>query len=216
MKRLCMFDLDGTLVYTIGDIAAALNVGLAECGYPALKESEVAAIVGYSTDYMFEHSVPNPETDDWRRVGRVYQSYYPQHCVDGSKPYDGVLKMLTTLKNAGVQMAVLSNKPHADTLHVIETLFPRDMFDIVLGRMDKFKTKPAPEALQFVMRYLNAAPGEALYIGDSEVDVRFAENAGIDCLSVSWGYRTRRELLDAGAARIVDDVGEIAGIVLSE
>lgn len=216
MKKLCIFDLDGTIVYTIEDIAAALNCGLTECGYPTLRIPEVAAIVGYSTNYMFEHAVPDAQSDDWQRVGRVYQAYYARHCCDHSTPYEGILKNLTKLKNAGVRMAVISNKPHPDTLTVVETLFPRDLFNIVLGRMDKFATKPAPDALRFVMEHLGVSPADALYVGDSEVDVRFAQNAGIPCLSVSWGYRTRQELIDAGATHIIDDADEIAGVVLSE
>ena len=216
MKKLCMFDLDGTLAYTIQDIADALNYGLAECGYPTLRIPEVEAIVGYSTAYMFEHAVPDGCADDWQRVGRAYQRYYEKHCCDHSYPYDGTLKMLTRLKSAGVQLAVLSNKPHADVLTVIATLFPRDLFSIVLGRMHKFAAKPAPDALQFVMEYLCVSPEDAIYVGDSEVDLRFAANAGIPCVSVSWGYRSRKALLEAGATRVIDDVGEIAGIVLAE
>lgn len=216
MKKLCLFDLDGTIVYTILDIAAALNYALTECGYPNLTVPQVSAIVGYSTGYMFEHAVPSGHAEDWQRVGRTYQRYYSRHCCDHSTPYDGVLRMLTKLKNAGVLLAVISNKPHPDTLTVIEKLFPRDLFNMVLGRMDKFATKPAPDAMRFVMEYLHTEPKDALYVGDSEVDVRFAQNAGIPCLSVSWGYRTRQELIDAGATRILDDAGEIAEIVLSE
>lgn len=211
-----MFDLDGTIVHTIGDIAAALNHGLEECGFPTLREADVSAIVGYSTNYMFQHAVPPAHADEWQRVGRIYKAYYARHCCDHARPYDGVLKMLSRLRNSGVQLAVVSNKPHPDTVRVIETLFPRDLFSLVLGRMDKFATKPAPDVLRFVMEYLAVAPGDAIYVGDSEVDVQFAKNAGIPCLSVSWGYRTRQELIEAGAARILDDAEEIAEIVLSE
>lgn len=214
MKKLCIFDLDGTIVYTLGDITAALNHALTECGYPTRTEAQVAAIVGYSTAYMFQKAVPDEQTDDWRRVGELYQAYYRRHCCDTSRPYDGVLKQLALIKNAGLRLAVISNKPHPDTLSVIETLFPHDLFNMALGRMDKFATKPAPDALHFVMDYLGAQPGETLYIGDSEVDVRFAKNAGIECISVCWGYRTRRELVEAGATRILDDPEEIAGAVL--
>lgn len=203
-------------MYTISGIADALNYALAECGFPTLTIPEVSAIVGYSTAYMFQHAVPPEHADDWQRVGRIYQEYYSRHCCDLAKPYDGILRMLTKLKSAGVLLAVISNKPHPDTLTVIQTLFPRDLFNMVLGRMDKFATKPAPDALRFVMEYFHADPSEAVYVGDSEVDVQFAGNAGIPCLSVSWGYRTRQELIDAGAARILDDAGEITEIVLAE
>lgn len=214
MKKFCIFDLDGTLVYTIGDIAAALNHGLAEYGYPAMTEPAVAAIVGYSTNYMFQHAVPENAGDDWKRVGESYQAYYKKHCCDTSHPYDGVLKTLIRLKNEGVRLAVVSNKPHRDSLHVIETLFPRDLFSLVLGRMEKFPTKPSPEVLRFALETLGAAPEDAVYVGDSEVDVRFAANAGLDCLAVSWGYRTRAQLTEAGAATILDEPADIPAHVL--
>ena len=162
MKKYCIFDLDGTLVYTIGDIAAALNHGLTACGYPAMTEAAVAAIVGYSTNYMFQHAVPEGAGDDWKRVGERYQAYYPKHCCDSSHPYEGVLKTLMRLKHAGVRLAVVSNKPHRDSLRVIETLFPRDLFSLVLGRMEKFPTKPSPEVLRFALDTLGASAEESV------------------------------------------------------
>ena len=214
MIKLCVFDLDGTIVNTIADLAAALNSALASQGYPTLSEAEVKAIVGYSTEYMFQHAVPAGHADDWKPVGEFYRSYYERHCCDLSRPYDGVLRSVNRLKAAGIKLAVVSNKPHRDTLTVVNRLFPRDCFNMVLGRMSKFATKPAPEALQFVLDYFQAGPQDAVYVGDSEVDIQFAKNAGVPCISVCWGYRSRAELIENGAARILDDPEEIASAVL--
>lgn len=216
MKQLCIFDLDGTLVYTLDDIAEALNMALKSCELPELPAYRVSAIVGHSTKYMFQHAVPEDRSDEWERVGRYYDAYYERHCCDASHPYEGILGVMAALKKAGLRLAVVSNKPHRDTLSVINTLFPRDTFSLVLGRMERFATKPSPEPLAFVLDYFGVACADAVYVGDSEVDVAFARNAGVDCLSVAWGYRTRQELVDAGAQRILDDPQEIADVLLAK
>ncbi len=214
-KQLCVFDLDGTLVNTLGDLAAALNMALQSRGMPALPDHRVCAIVGHSTQYMFQHAVPEDRYDEWEDVGKAYDAVYAKHCCDTSRPYEGVLRMLGRLKKAGLKLAVVSNKPHRDTLTVVRTLFPRDSFHLVLGRMDRFATKPAPGPLNFVLEYFGVPPAGAVYVGDSEVDVAFAANAGVACLSTAWGFRTRQELLDAGAAKILDDPQEVADILLN-
>lgn len=216
MKKLCVFDLDGTLVNTLDDLVVALNVALADSGLRSLNEAQVAAIVGYSTRYMFEHAVPEGREDCVDAVTAAYEAYYPKHCCEKSAPYAGVLDLLAALKAAGMLLAVVSNKPHKNTIAVVNTMFPRDTFQMVLGRMNRFPTKPAPEALHFVLEYLGIAKEDAVYIGDSEVDVQFAKNTGMDCISVSWGFRSKQELIDAGATRIVDDVGALHRVLLRE
>ncbi|MEG1525432.1 MAG: HAD family hydrolase [Clostridia bacterium] len=214
MIQLAIFDLDGTLVNTIGDLAYALNHALETCGLPTLTQTEVEAIVGYSTIYMFQHAVAEEHKDDWQAVGEAYNAYYPKHCCDHARPYDGILHVLNRLKAAGIKLAVVSNKPHRDTLTVVETLFPKDLFSMVLGRMEKFATKPDPEPLHFVLDYFGCKPEDAVYIGDSEVDVRFAKNANMPCISVLWGYRTQAVLVEAGATKMVDEVDDICKLLL--
>ena len=208
-KGLCVFDLDGTLVNTLGDLAEALNFGLSSCGLPTLAEHQVSAIVGHSTKYMFQHAVPAGKEDQAEAVGQGYRAYYAKHCCDTSLPYDGIIKCLTTLKAAGLKLAVASNKPHSDVVRIVNTLFPKDLFSLVLGQSQRFPLKPAPEPLQFVLDFFNAPKEAAVYIGDSEVDVDFANNTGLQCLSVCWGFRTRQELVDAGAQTILDEPAEL-------
>lgn len=215
-KTICLFDLDGTLVDTLGDIAASLNVALTSLRMPALSVAQTSAIVGHSTKYMFEHAVPQDRSAEWEQVGEIYNAHYIRHCCDSSRPYEGVVETVSALKNAGVLLAVVTNKPHAMAIEVIRTLFARDSFQMVLGRMERFGTKPAPDMLQFALDYFGKKTEEAVYVGDSEVDVAFAANAGVECLSASWGLRTRRQLVDAGAARIIDDPREVAEILLAK
>ena len=214
MKKLVVFDLDGTLVNTLADLTGALNHALAQLGFPTLTEHEVSAIVGHSVPYMCQNAVPKDHAADWQRVMDGYLAYYKKHSCDLSRPYEGILKTVSKLKAAGVRMAVVSNKPHPDAVRVINGLFPRDTFHMVLGRMDRFATKPAPDALLFALDFFGVAKEEAVYVGDSEVDVAFAKNAGLPCISCSWGFRTLDELHAAGAATIIDDPGELVDLVL--
>ena len=212
---LCVFDLDGTLVNTLGDITGALNHALSGCGLPALAEHQVSAIVGHSTKYMFQHAVPQGREEAIPAVGQAYDAYYSSHCCDASRPYEGILKCLTALKAGGVKLAVVSNKPHGDVLKILHTLFPKDLFSMALGHSQRFPTKPSPESLLFALDFFNVPRERAVYVGDSEVDVDFAKNAGLECLSVCWGFRTRQALADAGAETILDEPQELAAQILA-
>lgn len=215
MYKLCVFDLDGTIVYTIEDIAASLNRALEKNGFPKLSEREVQAIVGHSTAYMCQNALPDDARETcWKQLHRDFQEDYYRHCCDHSHPYEGVLRTLSRLKKAGVRLAVVSNKPHKDTTRVIETLFLRDTFCMVLGMMEKYRKKPDPEPLEFVLNYLGVEKKDAIYVGDSDVDVEFARNTGLDCVSCTWGYRSRKQLLEAGATCLIDDFEELLQIVL--
>ncbi len=205
MKKLCVFDLDGTLVNTLSDLAASLNYALRAHGFPTLTEPEVSAIVGHSVKYMCAHAVPPEHIDDAPKVLETYMAHYREHCCDHALPYEGMLRAVMRIRRAGMRLAVVSNKPHADAVRVLETLYPKDCFSLILGHMQKFDIKPAPDSLNFVLDFFGVTPEEAVYVGDSDVDVIFAHNAGLPCVSVSWGFRTRKELLDAGATDIVDD-----------
>ncbi len=216
MVKLCIFDLDGTLVNTLHDLTDSLNYALNECGLPSLSESRVAAIVGHSVEYMCEHAVPPEHPDQATRVLELYSEHYRAHSLDRSHPYDGMIDAVKRIKQAGVTVAIASNKPHADTVKVVEMLYPKNLFSLVLGRTDKFTIKPAPDALRFIMDYFGVTPGESVYVGDSDVDVQFAHNAGMRCVSVDWGFRSVEEILAAGATCITSDPGKVPELVLNE
>lgn len=215
MYKLCAFDLDGTLVDTIGDLAASLNYALEKNGLPVHTVQEVSRLVGHSVPYMCYMAVPEDVREArWQQVCADCDAHYALHCCDHSRPYQGVLRTVSRLKAAGVTLAVVTNKPHKHAMHVVNELFPRDTFSIILGMMKKFEKKPAAEPLNFVLDYLGVAPKDAIYVGDSEVDIEFAKNAGLPCVSVTWGLRPRAELIAAGATCLIDDPEELLEIVL--
>ncbi len=216
MVKLCVFDLDGTLVNTLHDLTNSLNFALESCDLPALSEPQVAAIVGHSVNYMCEHAVGPDHKDQAEKVLKLYMEHYKEHSLDRSHAYDGMIDAVEAIKNAGVTVAIASNKPHADTVKVVETLYPKDLFSIVLGRMDKFAIKPAPDALRFIMDFFKVTPEESVYVGDSDVDVQFAHNAGMRCVSVNWGFRTVEEILAAGATCITGDPKRVPELVLHD
>ena len=216
MVKLCVFDLDGTLVNTLHDLTDSLNYALEQCGFPKLTESRVAAIVGHSVNYMCEHAVPPEHKADAPKVLTLYMEHYKEHSLDRSHAYDGMIEAVEKIKAAGVTVAIASNKPHADTVKVVETLYPKDLFSIVLGRMDKFAIKPAPDVLHFIMTYFGVTPEESVYVGDSDVDVQFAHNAGMRCVSVNWGFRSVEEILAAGATCITGDPARVPELVLND
>ena len=216
MVKLCVFDLDGTLVNTLHDLTNSLNFALSECGFPTLSESRVAAIVGHSVNFMCEHAVPPEHKDQAEKVLELYRAHYKEHSLDLSHAYDGMIDAVEAFKSAGVTLAIASNKPHADTVKVVESLYPKDLFSLVLGRTDKFAIKPAPDALLFIMRFFGVTPEEAVCVGDSDVDVKFAHNAGMRCVSVNWGFRSVEEILAAGATCITGEAKQVPELVLHD
>lgn len=216
MVKLCVFDLDGTLVNTLHDITDSLNFALTACDFPALPESRVTAIVGHSVNFMCEHAVPPEHKDQADQVLELYTAHYKEHNLDRSHAYDGMIEAVERIKATGVTVAIASNKPHADTVKVAGTLYPKDMFSLVLGRMDKFAIKPAPDVLRFIMDFFKVTPEETVYVGDSDVDVHFAHNAGMRCISVNWGFRSVEEILAAGATCITGDPKQVPELVLND
>ena len=216
MVKLCVFDLDGTLVNTLHDLTNSLNYALSACGFPALSEERVAAIVGHSINFMCEHAVPPEHKNQAEKVLELFKEHYKEHSLDLSHPYDGMIDAVQAIKAAGVTVAIASNKPHMDTVKVVETLYPKDTFSLVLGRTDKFAIKPAPDVLHFIMDYFGVTPSECVYVGDSDVDVQFAHNAGMRCVSVNWGFRSVEEILSAGATCITGDPKKVPELVLSD
>lgn len=215
MVKLCVFDLDGTLVNTLTDLTNSLNYALTECGQSTLSEQQVSAIVGHSINYMCENSVPPEQIALAPRIQELFKAHYAEHSLDSSQPYEGMIDAVLAIKRTGVKVAVVSNKPHDDTVRVVAKLYPRDTFSFVLGRTQKFAIKPAPDSLNFAMNFFGVTPDESVYVGDSDVDVEFARNAGMRCVSVTWGFRTIGELLTAGAVCMTDDPAKVPDLVLS-
>jgi len=216
MYKLCVFDLDGTLVNTIADIAYACNYALALQGYPECEEDSYRYKVGNGMRMICKRALPEEirENDEiLENTIRIYNAYYCEHCCDRSKAYPGIPEMIRALNAAGVKCAVISNKPHPQTMIVMRTLFGENDFAYIEGQSDRFAKKPAPDTLLDCIEKMGVTKEETVYVGDSDVDAIFAHNAGVDCIGVAWGFRGREELEHAEAKIVVDTAQEIVDFV---
>lgn len=213
--KLIAFDLDGTLCNTIGDIAAALNRTLCRHGIAPYTVEEVQAMVGHGMANLCKSAMPEGRKEEWRQVMEDYFADYSAHLCDSTRPYPGIPETLQALKKQGYTLAVVSNKPHKNTRDMLHGIFPQcdSLFSAIQGQDPRFATKPAPATLLYVLDTLHVTPKETLYVGDSEVDFAFAQNAGTAFCGVSWGFRGRALLESLGAPAIIDTPEELLKLV---
>ena len=209
-----LFDLDGTLLDTIEDLADSLNYILALYELPLHTVAEVKNYVGNGIPKLLERavSVDTPK----EQIGQMYQqflAYYQAHCMVKTKPYAGIPALLATLKGQGLQMAVISNKADAATQELILHCFGNS-FDYVLGATQERKLKPDRAMIDDALNALSIVPSEAIYVGDSQVDIETARNAEIPCISVTWGFRSREQLIESGASMLADTPEDVVKIIL--
>ena len=205
MKTGIIFDLDGTLLNTLEDLLDATNYALAQCGYPARTLAELRRSVGNGAENQIRMSLPaGASPEEVQRVLKIYKPYYTEHCQVKTRPYDGVLESLANLKKK-YPIAVVSNKPDAAVKSLCAQVFP-DIF--ALGETPDCPRKLAPDMVYKACRAIGA--DTCVYVGDSEVDVRTAKNAGVPCLSVLWGFRDRPEIEAAGGRFFCDAPTEMA------
>lgn len=206
MKRYTtiIFDLDGTLLYTLDDLKNAVNYALVKCGYPERSLEEVREFVGNGVRKLVERAVPvGTSVDNIDKVFEVFKKYYDMHATDNTRLYEGINEALHTLKEQGYNLAIVSNKIQS-AVDILHERFFEDTIKISIGDREGQRRKPAPDSVLSVMKYFGTEKGETLYVGDSEVDVLTAKNAQVDCISVSWGFRNTSDLIAAGATVIVD------------
>ncbi len=205
-----IFDLDGTLLNTLDDLAAAVNYALRESGMPQRSVSEVRRFVGSGVKVLMERAVPRgTDTAKTEAALELFKTYYAENSRRFTAPYDGIMQMLDTLKRAGFRMAIVSNKIDF-AVKDLQSFFFKGIIDVAVGNGEGMRTKPAPDMVYKAMRALDSTARRCVYVGDSDVDIRTAENAGMDCISVSWGFRGREELAGAGATVIADTAAELA------
>lgn len=212
--RLAIFDMDGTILNTLDDLTSALNYSLSICGYPIRQKDEVRRFLGNGIHRLTELGVPEG-TGSYgiQRVFDAFNEYYAVHCADKTVPYDGVTDCISALRKGGVITTVVSNK----TDYAVQTLCTRyfpGLFDFASGARNGFRRKPYPDLIDSVLAQFSVSREHAVYIGDSEVDIMTAKNAGMDCISVDWGFRTRQELISAGAEVIVSRPRALERIIL--
>ena len=206
-----LFDMDGTLLDTLADMVSAVNHILSAHGWPCRTTEEVRAFVGNGARRLMERAVPPEITGAaFEAVLAEYRAWYQAHnCVE-TAPYAGIPAVLETLRAAGVKTAVVSNKPDATTRALAERFFPGLP---AFGQRDDVPPKPSPELVYRALATLGVDGGAAAYVGDSEVDVATARNAGLPLAAVSWGFRGRQALAEAGAETIVDTAAELLAVL---
>ena len=214
MIKLAIFDLDGTLINSLGDLADATNKALTDFGFPRHEEDKYRYFVGNGAKKLIERALPDGTPDDVRqRVFDRYSDYYREGCMNRTKPYDGMPALVKQLREGGIKCAVASNKPDEFSKRIVRELLGADSFDLVRGKRDDTPTKPAPDIVYGICAELGCEVGEAVMIGDSNVDVATAHNAGISCIGCTWGFRGERELREAGADFIAYTPNDIARTV---
>ena len=202
-----LFDMDGTLLDTLDDLRDGVNLMLARRGYPLRTMEEIRAFVGNGARQLIRLAIPQgTDAETVESVLTDYQQWYKENYCIKTCPYDGVEKILAALSAEGVPMAVVTNKPDATARQLAEKFFP----DLpAFGQKDEIPKKPAPDMVHNALRELGVTVQDAVYVGDSEVDVATARNAGLPLIAVSWGFRTREQLRAAGAEMIVDTAEEL-------
>jgi phosphoglycolate phosphatase len=212
-----IFDLDGTLADTIGDIAEAANYALKTLNCPSHTEDEYKYFVGDGIKELIERALPEDLRENEEKKAaclEAFKQYYQKNYCVHTKPYDGIFETIDTLKRNGVKLSIVTNKNEEAVKLITAKLF-KGYFETVIGNSDRIKQKPDPESVLSIMEAQNFTPEEVLFVGDSYTDIRTAKNAGIKSVGVLWGFRTREELENEGASFIIEKPTDLIGIVNS-
>ncbi len=206
-----IFDLDGTLLDTLADLAASVNYALRQCGMPEHSVEDVRRFVGNGVRLLMERAVPqgagNPQFD---AAFATFRQHYMAHSLDTTRPYDGIPEMLAALRAKGCRTAVVSNKFMLATQELMHHFFP-DTIEVAIGEHEAegIRKKPAPDTVIEALRQLGVGKENAVYIGDSDVDIQTACNCGLPCISVLWGFRDRDFLIQHGAETFISAPSEL-------
>ncbi len=195
-----VFDLDGTLLNTLDDLADSTNYALAQYGFPCRTLEEVRGFVGNGVRKLMERAVPDGISNAcFEEVFACFKTYYVNHCMVRTGLYPGISGMLRTLKQEGYMLAIVSNKLQGGVDELYRHYFS-DTVQVAVGERSGVARKPAPDMVRIALHELGVAPEEAVYVGDSDVDVATAANSGLPCISVLWGFRDRDFLIGHGAS----------------
>lgn len=210
-----LFDLDGTLLNTLEDLTDSTNYALEQFHMPVRTIEEVRRFVGNGIAKLIERAVPDGTNSAvTEEVLACFKEHYTAHCADKTAPYPGVIDLLQELGREGYRMAIVSNKAH-EAVCELEVQYFHGLTDGVIGEQEAqgIRKKPAPDMVNRIMEQLGSSKGETLYVGDSEVDRATAENSGLDCLLVSWGFRERAVLETLSPAGIADSAEEVLDFI---
>ena len=211
-----LFDMDGTVLDTLSDLTNAVNHILSQYGMPARTARDVASFLGNGAAHLLRKAAP-PDTPDGTlaEMLAVYQPWYDSHCAILTAPYPGILPLMETLRKAGVKQAVISNKQDSAVRRLAAQHFP-GLLEAAVGESAAVRRKPNPDAVLAALREMGVSPEDAVYIGDTEVDLQTAKNAGTACAAVGWGFRTEEALHAAGAGQVFHSAGELCGWLLCD
>ena len=216
--KLVIFDLDGTLLDTIADLAAATNFALTQYGLPTHNEGEYKFFVGNGINKLFERALPEDKRNDEyiMKIRSEFVPYYDAHNSDLSKPYSGMNSLLSDLQKNNIQIAVASNKYQAAAVKLVKQFFPDIDFCEILGQREGVPSKPDPTIVNEISEHAGICKKEIVYVGDSCVDMETGKNAGVKTVGVSWGFRPRTELEAYKPDFIADDAASLRKYLLGE
>ena len=204
-----IFDLDGTLLNTLNDLAASTNYALRWAGMPEHSVDDVRRFVGNGVKKLMERAIPdgldNPKFDE---TYATFRKHYLEHSLDTTKPYSGIPEVLAELKRRGKKLAIVSNKFYAATQELARHFFP-ETIEVAIGERENIRKKPAPDTVLEAMRQLGVGKEGTVYIGDSDVDIDTDRNVGVPCISVLWGFRDRDFLIEHGATHLISKPEEL-------
>ena len=204
-----IFDLDGTLLSTLNDLASSTNYALRWAGMPERTIEEVRMFVGNGVKLLMERAIPEGvNSPKFEETYAKFREHYMEHNLDTTRPYDGVPELLHELKRRGKHLAIVSNKFYAATQDLAKHFFP-DTIEVAIGERENIRKKPAPDTVLEALRQLNVSKEDAVYIGDSDVDIMTAKNCGLPCISVLWGFRDKDFLIEHGGSLFVEKPIEI-------
>lgn len=212
MITTCIFDLDGTLVDSLADLANACNTVLKQYGFSSHPLDKYRTFVGDGVDVLITRAVPKEYCHLVKEMRVLFDQVYIAHCLEKTVPYVGVKELIEHLDNHGIHLAVVTNKPDMIAKKIVTALFS-NRFSYIYGNSPSYPRKPNPFLIHQVIRDFGVTKEEVLYIGDSDVDIFTGKNANVKTIGVSWGFRGKQELLDSGANFVVDKASEIGDIV---
>jgi len=206
MKKAVIFDLDGTLLDTITSIATCGNQTMEAFGYGPFSEEEYKYFVGDGASNLVKRALikgGDKELDNFEEALKLYRELFRDGCMYRVKPYPGIVELIEQLKEKQIRVAVLSNKPHAETVRMIENFFGKECFDVIFGQRENVAIKPSPEGVYQILKQMQLAVDDILYVGDTATDMKTGKEAGAFTIGVLWGFRKREELEENQADAII-------------
>lgn len=211
MKKIVIFDLDGTLLNTLDDLADSTNYALSKFGYPTRTIEEVRQFVGNGVAKLIERAIPDGKNNsNFEKCLSIFKENYAQNMYNKTAPYNGIIEMLSNLKSKGIKIAVVSNKFDLAVKELCKKYF-EGFIDFAAGENEAqgINKKPAPDTVLSILRKFSFSPEDAIYVGDSDVDIMTAKNSKMPCISVTWGFRDEKFLLKSGATILINAPSEI-------